>query len=411
MADVGGRYPPTEFSQKYAAVLAPKGKLVSPSDVFGENGVFGDDVEEKTRQAFKVTMKKLEKINAKSELCKEELKRERIDQIVECFPNTMPKDLPEILQKSKWSKPAKDVETWDFWWGMHEKILKPLRKTAKVINNWWSFTEKPEIGEEAILESLKRLVSGVLTHPVTIGQMVNQYSTKRKKNSPKTVHLVGTDRPEATMIYAGFYHEILASNPLHPIKLTLISPDEANQQLAKDCSPSTPMLINPKCKLTAWDGFYHDFWDKYVNRKRVEEPDIVMGIHPGLHAEGIYEFWEPTLDLLLDKNIVTVFTVLSKEEFQQTLERLDALFCKYLYKGVNPFASQHVKQTQHNADLMWASNMYLIIFKGRTVDLKTLTLIEDTTPVAANNNDQNQTEEDLDKAEEDFEKLLAEAGE
>ena len=61
-------------------------------------------------------------------------------QIVECFPNTMPKDLPEILQKSKWSKPAKDVETWDFWWGMHEKILKPLRKTAKVINNWWSFT-------------------------------------------------------------------------------------------------------------------------------------------------------------------------------------------------------------------------------------------------------------------------------
>ena len=52
-----------------------------------------------------------------------------------------------------------------------------------------------------------------------------------------------------------------------------------------------------------------------------------------------------------------------------------------------------------------------IFFQGRTVDLKTLTLIEDTTPVAANNNDQNQTEEDLDKAEEDFEKLLAEAGE
>ena len=53
----------------------------------------------------------------------------------------------------------------------------------------------------------------------------------------------------------------------------------------------------------------------------------------------------------------------------------------------------------------------LFFFQGRTVDLKTLTLIEDTTPVAANNNDQNQTEEDLDKAEEDFEKLLAEAGE
>ena len=128
------------------------------------------------------------------------------------------------------------------------------------------FSEKAEVSEEQILDSLKRLVTGVLTHPVTIGKMVNEYTPKRKKNSPKSVHLVGTDRPEATMIYAGFYHEILASNPLNPIKLTLISPDDANQQLAKDCSPATPMLINPRCKLTAWDGFYHDFWDKYVNR-------------------------------------------------------------------------------------------------------------------------------------------------
>ena len=121
---------------------------------------------------------------------------------------------------------------------------------------------KPEVGEEQILDSLKRLVSGVLTHPVTIGKMIGQHTPKRKKNSPKSVHLVGTDRPEATMIYAGFYHEILASNPLNPIKLTLVSPDEANRQLATDCSPASPMLINPRCKLTAWEGLYHDFWDK-----------------------------------------------------------------------------------------------------------------------------------------------------
>ena len=76
-----GKYPPTEFSSKYAAVLAPKGKLVSPSDIFGESGVFGEDVEEKTKQAFKVTMKKLDKINTKSDVVKEEIARERIDQV------------------------------------------------------------------------------------------------------------------------------------------------------------------------------------------------------------------------------------------------------------------------------------------------------------------------------------------
>ncbi len=38
---------------------------------------------------------------------------------------------------------------------------------------------------------------------------------------------------------------------------------------------------------------------------------------------------------------------------------------------------RHVKQTPHCADLLWSSNQYYLIFKGRTVDLKTLTLIEE----------------------------------
>ena len=83
----------------------------------------------------------------------------------------------------------------------------------------YNFADRPEVGEDQVLESLKRLVSGVLTHPVTIGKLISDHTVRRKKNSPKSVHLVGTDKPEATMIYAGFYHEILAANPLNPIKL------------------------------------------------------------------------------------------------------------------------------------------------------------------------------------------------
>ena len=55
-------------------------------------------------------------------------------------------------------------------WEMHEKISKPLRKTAKCIKAWWEFTGKPEPSEDEIMNSLQRLVTGVLTHPVTIGQ-------------------------------------------------------------------------------------------------------------------------------------------------------------------------------------------------------------------------------------------------
>ena len=55
---------------------------------------------------------------------------------------------------------------------MHEKVLKPLKKNAKHVHNWWEFTGRPDPGEEAILAAMKRLVSGVLTHPVTIGKRI-----------------------------------------------------------------------------------------------------------------------------------------------------------------------------------------------------------------------------------------------
>ena len=79
----------------------------------------------------------------------------------------------------------------------------------------------------------------------------------------------------------------------------------------------------------------------------MEVPDIVMAIHP--HLEG--EFWGPTVDLLLDENVVTgvldfplnlntililllssAFTAFNEEHFKQALERLDYVFAKYIFK-------------------------------------------------------------------------------
>ena len=97
-------------------VLAPNGKLIPPDQVFGEGGLFDKDVEEKTRLAFKVTMKKLEKYNTVSEFNKEHLKTAKVDQIVECFPNTLLKLLPNTIAKTKWNKKSKEVENWDIWW-------------------------------------------------------------------------------------------------------------------------------------------------------------------------------------------------------------------------------------------------------------------------------------------------------
>jgi hypothetical protein len=81
---------------------------------------------------------------------------------------------------------------------------------------------------DEITNGLKRLVTGVLTHPMTIGkvrvksspcqsppspspspssspspspspspcQVISAHTLKRKKDKPKSIHLVGTDTPE-----------------------------------------------------------------------------------------------------------------------------------------------------------------------------------------------------------------------
>ena len=64
---------------------------------------------------------------------------------------------------------------------------------------------------------------------------------------------------------------------------------------------------------------------RYITTQKVEQPDLVFGIHPGLHAEGVYEFWEPTLELLLDQGVKTAFTVLSEEEYKQVWNTLMVL--------------------------------------------------------------------------------------
>ena len=50
-----------------------------------------------------------------------------------------------------------------------------------------------------IVNSLKRLVGDVITHPMTIGKVLANYGPKRKKNYPKSIHLVGTGNLEVSV--------------------------------------------------------------------------------------------------------------------------------------------------------------------------------------------------------------------
>jgi hypothetical protein len=60
--------------------------------------------------------------------------------VVECFPNTLLKLLPNTITKIKWSKKPAEIETWEDWWDIHQKILTPLKAQVLYI---WLFLKEP----------------------------------------------------------------------------------------------------------------------------------------------------------------------------------------------------------------------------------------------------------------------------
>ena len=85
-----------------------------------------------------------------------------------------------------------------FSW-LHFRYIFPLSRTLKCFARW-EFTGKPDPGVDEITNGLKRLVTGVLTHPMTIGKVISAHTPKRKKDKPKSIHLIGTDTPEVRLV-------------------------------------------------------------------------------------------------------------------------------------------------------------------------------------------------------------------
>ena len=104
-------------------------------------------------------MKKLEKYNVASEKNKEQLRSAKVDQVVECFPNTLLKLLPNTITKIKWSKKPNEIENWDDWWEIHQKILTPLKAQVQYIGRFFTLLEVNTSFEEPhFLEYQLRLI-------------------------------------------------------------------------------------------------------------------------------------------------------------------------------------------------------------------------------------------------------------
>lgn len=118
--------------------------------------------------------------------------------------------------------------------------------------------------------------------------------------------------------------------------------------------------------ISAYKGLYHQFWEELVEKGEAAKPDLVVGFHPGFHAnQGLIEGWLPTLLLLRDYNIPSFFTMFSEMELKYSLQILLELEMHIRDSGPNPFTSQKPEQVQASPNKTPVyCNSHYICFQG-----------------------------------------------
>jgi len=425
-------YPPAAFQAKYGLRLAPRGRLLAPKEAFAPLGAGAEDA---IRKAFKVTFKRLAKMKAACSNCSSEdvsitcggcgvarycgaacrdaragrhaavcghLRAERVDQVVECLPGPLSLG-PEVLRG-----PGGLVAGWGHWLAGHTSLQGALGGATALLRQWWPLVPIEYPGDEAVSESLKRMVSNVFSTVLTVahclpwvlqaramaaGGASNTISLQCDSNGHATdvlsslaaqscnllpgvkempavhIHLIGADKPEVDMVQSGLA-QLIARTLGRPAHLTLVAPDLAHHPATAHLSPRNPTKIGRDISVGCYPGLYHKFWDEYVEpdnkTQAVPRPAVAVAVHPGLHAADMWRLWRPTLALLRRCRVPLLLSTYNRAEYEASLQVLRQEYPPPCLHGPNPLASLALKQTPREPDYVWAANSFLIVLANNS---------------------------------------------
>ncbi|XP_035386461.1 putative protein MSS51 homolog, mitochondrial isoform X2 [Electrophorus electricus] len=285
-----------------------------------------------------------------------------IDRLVEWTVHTG--DLP--FPTAVWSRPAKDVRSWGDWLSMQGDLTARLEPvlSGKSMTDLWTNACRPRPEEAELRESVWRVCSEFLSRPLTIGLGVRMCRLD-PCSRPLTVHLVGAGHNETLGARTTDLDELSHMFPGHQgVEVVMVGPEVVQGPIVRP--PLRAFGPRGKVYISAYKGLYHEFWEELVERGEAARPDLVVGFHPGFHAsQGLGEGWLPTLLLLRDYNIPSVFTMYSDMELQYSLQILQELEADIQATGPNPFSSQKPEQVQScpNKDPCYCNAFYLY-FRG-----------------------------------------------
>ncbi|XP_053327538.1 putative protein MSS51 homolog, mitochondrial [Spea bombifrons] len=292
------------------------------------------------------------------------LKMAAIDRLVEWLVFTG--DIP--FPTEPWKKPLTEIKNWEDWFSMQEHLEEKLDSimTGRYMGILWSNAGKPRPENHELKESIRRLTCDFFSRPMSIGFAMNTFHVDPYQG-PVTVHVVGASHIETLNIRATDYDELAKMFPGNQgLEVAMVGPEVVDGPVMRP--PLTAFGPRGKVYLSGYKGLYHVFWETLVESNKAARPDLVVGFHPGFHAsQGLTEGWLPTLLLLRDYNIPSMFTMYSEHELKYSLQILAELDTNILGSGPFPFCSPKYEQVQSDPNKPPVnSNAFYLLFRGPT---------------------------------------------
>lgn len=273
-------------------------------------------------------------------------------------------DLP--FTTDAWTKPVSEVKCWDEWLSMQSDLGSRLDTVMASPNmeTLWKNASRPRPEDTDLRQSMWRVQSEFLSRVLSVGMAIQQFSLD-PYSKPLTIHIVGASHNETMGAKLTDFDELNRMFPQHQgIEVVMVGPEVVDGPIMRP--PLRAFGPRHRVFMSAHKGLYHQFWEEIVETQEAARPDLVVGFHPGFHAnQGLIEGWLPTLLLLRDYNIPTLFTVFNENELKYSLQILLELEMNIQDSGANPFSSQKPEQVQSspNTPPVYCSS-YFIRFQG-----------------------------------------------